>query len=77
MQKIKAEGRNPAIEDFENLLDKNDFIESLVSCVTKWTKDIRAIINMDYEVSSGSTLQEINYWLSYERSLNLIDQQIS
>lgn len=45
--------------------------------MTKWTKDIRAIIAIDYEVSSGTTLQEINYWLSYERSLNLVDQQIN
>ncbi|EAR94592.2 dynein heavy chain, cytoplasmic protein (macronuclear) [Tetrahymena thermophila SB210] len=77
VQKLKAEGKNVTVDDFEDLLDKNEFIDSLANCVTKWTKDIRAIINMDYEVSSGSTLQEINYWLSYERSLNLIDQQIS
>lgn len=51
-----TKNRAPVIEDFEDLLFNNDFIESLVSCVTKWTKDIRAIISMDYEVSSGTTL---------------------
>lgn len=75
MQLVRTnESRAAAIEDFDDLLSNNDFIENLISCVTKWTKDIRAIITMDYEVSSGTTLQEINYWLSYERSLNLVDQ---
>jgi hypothetical protein len=35
------------------------------------------VTKMTFEITSGtSTLQEINYWLSYERSLHIIDQQI-
>ena len=44
--------------------------------VQKWIEDINAVTRISYDLTNGSTLQEINYWLSFERSLNLIDQQI-
>lgn len=31
---------------------------------------------MNYAVNQGNTLQEINFWISKEKSLNMIEQQL-
>ena len=62
------------IEDFN--LDDNDFINSLCKSVSKWTNDIQQVIKQNFDLQNGTTLQEINYWMKYERALNIIDQQL-
>ena len=75
---MEARKQNKKIteDNFAELSEKEEFISSLCSCVNKWTRDIATVCKMKHEISNGTTLQEINYWMSYERSLNLIDQQL-
>lgn len=42
-----------------------------------WSKDIRKVSSLDHDPTTGSALQEINFWLSVERSLTHIKDQIS
>jgi len=72
----KTEGRKPSTNDCTDLMNDNNFINSLAQCVSKWIQDISTITKMKYEITTGNTLQEINYWVSFERSLNLIEQQV-
>ena len=72
----KSEGRKPSTNDCTDLMNDNNFINSLAQCVSKWIQDISTITKMKYEITTGNTLQEINYWVSFERSLNLIEQQV-
>lgn len=74
--KAKEENRKPTNNDCTELMNDDNFINSLVQCVNKWIQDISTITKMKYEITTGNTLQEINYWVSFERSLNLIDQQV-
>lgn len=74
--KAKEENRKPTNNDCTDLMNDDSFINSLVQCVSKWIQDISTITKMKYEITTGNTLQEINYWVSFERSLNLIDQQV-
>lgn len=76
VQEARAQNRTPVVEDFGALLDDANFIENLVRCVQKWTVDISTVTKMKYDLTTGSVLQEINYWISFERSLNLIDEQL-
>ena len=72
----KAEGKKPSTNECTDLMNDNNFINSLAQCVSKWIQDISTITKMKYEITTGNTLQEINYWVSFERSLNLIEQQV-
>lgn len=74
---LKAQGKKIVYEEFDDLITP-EFIEALVQCVNKWIRDITTVIDISskYDISTGTTLQEINYWQSYERSLNMIEQQI-
>lgn len=74
---MKAEDKKISEEQFEDLISP-EFIEQLVAGVNKWTRDVSTVINISqkFDLSDGTALQEINYWQSYERSLNMIEQQI-
>lgn len=57
-------------------MENEQFIESLATCVKRWNRDIQEVSKMNYAVSQGNTLQEINFWISKEKSLNMIEQQL-
>lgn len=63
-------------EDCADLVENEQFIESLATCVKRWNRDIQEVSKMNYAVSQGNTLQEINFWISKEKSLNMIEQQL-
>ncbi len=67
-------GVKAKVDDFD--LDDNEFINSLVKTVTKWTSDIQQVIKQNFDLSNGNTLQEINFWMKYERALSIIDTQL-
>ena len=43
--------------------------------VITWSKSISRILNTKFDLSTGTTIQEINYWMSYERALLSIKSQ--
>ena len=73
--KAKGESRKPSINDCTDLINDNNFVNFLEQCVSKWIQDINTITKMKNEITTGNTLQEMNYWVSFERSLNIIEQQ--
>jgi dynein heavy chain 1 len=44
--------------------------------VNTWIKAIQSVTKLTRDVSSGTTSQEINFWLSLERALDGIDAQL-
>jgi len=75
-KKAKELNKPLVLEDFGALLDDPTFINNIAQTVQKWIDEVSAVTKINYELTSGTTLQEINYWLSLERSLNLIEQQM-
>jgi len=80
--KLKAEeaqkqGREMTDSDFDDKINDSEFITRLQRCVDQWYRDIRKVTTLDHEPQNGSALQEINFWLSLERSLAHIKQQKS
>jgi hypothetical protein len=49
-------------------------VKSLSETVLRWIHDIQTIIDIKFELSSASISDEINYWMSMERSMNFIDE---
>ena len=59
-----------------NLLNDSSFLNTLQGHVNMWIKSIQAVTKLTREVSSGTASQEINFWLSLERALEAIEEQL-
>lgn len=58
------------------LLTDSTFLNTLQSHVNTWIKSIQSVTKLSREVGSGTASQEINFWLSLERALDAIDEQL-
>ncbi|XP_065167911.1 dynein heavy chain, cytoplasmic isoform X2 [Atheta coriaria] len=69
------EGRKPKIADFGDKLEDSNFLNALQNGVNRWIKDIQKVTKLDRDPSSGTALQEINFWLNLERALHRIQEK--
>jgi dynein heavy chain 1 len=75
-EECKAQGREMTVDDFEQRLQDPNFIKRLEKTVTQWIKDIRRVTQLKHDPAQGSALQEINFWVSIERSLTQIEEHL-
>lgn len=54
----------------------SSFLNKLQSDVNGWIKEIQKVTKMSRDPASGTAIQEINFWLSMERALEKIDEQL-
>ena len=66
-----------SVDDFEDRIKDPNFIKRLEKVVTQWIRDIRKITQMNNDITAGSGQQEINFWISIERSLENIQEQLT
>ncbi|CAG8537602.1 36677_t:CDS:10 [Gigaspora margarita] len=59
-----------------SLLGDIAFLNKLQSDVNNWIKEINKVIKLSRDPSSGTTIQEINFWLNKETVLEEIKNQI-
>ncbi|KAF5382234.1 hypothetical protein D9757_008925 [Collybiopsis confluens] len=57
-------------------LSDSTFLNTLHAHVNSWIKSIQAVTKLTRDVSSGTASQEINFWLSLERALENIENQL-
>ncbi|KAI0727592.1 dynein heavy chain, N-terminal region 1-domain-containing protein [Fomitopsis betulina] len=77
VEQARAEGRRPSISDLPSkLLGDSTFLNTLHSHVNQWIKSIQTVTKLSRDVSSGTASQEINFWLSLERALEGIENQL-
>lgn len=57
-------------------LSDTEFLNSLQSIVNGWIKSIQGITRMSRDPDSGTATQEINFWLSMEKALKHIEDQL-
>lgn len=75
-QLAKANNTKPLPDDIQSLNTPN-LINQLSATVLKWINDIKIITEKaKFDLSTASVVDEINYWMSMERSMNLIDAQL-
>ena len=75
-EKAKGEGRILGLDDFKDQMNESTFQNQLQSGVNKWSKEIQRVAKMQRDSSTGSTTQEINFWLGMEKVLNDAQQQL-
>jgi len=76
VKKAKQENRKVVASDYEAEMKSNDFLQGLQFRVNQWIKDIRKVTKLDRDPSTGSALQEVNFWLNLEKVLLHIKEQI-
>ncbi|KAI8361054.1 dynein heavy chain [Mortierella sp. GBAus27b] len=52
------------------------FLNKLQGDVNGWIKEIQKVTKLSRDPASGTAIQEINFWLSMERALEKIDEQL-
>ena len=66
------------MQDFGDKVDDADFLNSLQKGVGKWIREMQKVTQMERDPSSGSAIQEVNFWLNLEDALkNLKDKRDS
>ncbi|KAJ5078912.1 intein-containing dynein heavy chain precursor [Anaeramoeba ignava] len=76
IQKAKENGTRVKLTDLGNSFDDPEFLTRVQNGVNKWITDIQKVTRMKRDVSSGTALQEINFWISLEKALKNIDKQV-
>jgi len=75
-EKGKAEGKTVTAEDLEERMKDTTFLNQLQSGVNKWSKEIQRVAKLQRDPTSGSAMQEINFWLGMEKALTDVQQQL-
>jgi hypothetical protein len=76
-RQARATGARPNISHLPTkLLNDSTFLNTLHGHVNAWIKSIQAVTKLNRDVASGTASQEINFWLSLERALEGIENQL-
>lgn len=77
IDKCRAEGRRATTDVFDpTLMADSSFLNKLQSDVNGWIKEIQKVTKLSRDPASGTASQEINFWLSMERALANIEEQL-
>ncbi|KAK3828336.1 MAG: dynein heavy chain [Benniella sp.] len=59
-----------------NYYNDHTFLNKLQGDVNGWIKEIQKVTKLTRDPASGTAIQEINFWISMERALEKIDEQL-
>ncbi|KAG9288876.1 hypothetical protein G9A89_001252 [Geosiphon pyriformis] len=77
VERAKRENRSVNVDMVDqSLLGDSSFLNKLQNDVKGWIKEIQNVTKLSRDPSSGTAIQEINFWLSMERALEGIDEQL-
>ncbi|ODV98401.1 hypothetical protein PACTADRAFT_20118, partial [Pachysolen tannophilus NRRL Y-2460] len=70
---------NDAIEHIEsqNLLTDSSFLNELQNSVNTWIKLCQEVTHLNHDPASGTAADEISFWISLEKALLSIQEQLS
>ncbi|KAG0004346.1 hypothetical protein BGZ79_009578 [Entomortierella chlamydospora] len=77
IDQCREEGRRVNVDALESSYFSNStFLNKLQGDVNGWIKEIQKVTKLSRDPASGTAIQEINFWLSMERALEKIDEQL-
>ncbi|KAJ3048105.1 hypothetical protein HK097_010869, partial [Rhizophlyctis rosea] len=77
IQSCREQGKRLTIDVLDqNLLQDSSFLNRIQSDVNGWIKEIQKVTKLSRDPASGTASQEINFWLSMERALAGIEEQL-
>lgn len=72
IKKCTDENRKHKYDDCADSLEDANFLNQLQTSVNRWIRDIKNVSKLDRDPSTGTAIQEINFWLNLEKALNKI-----
>ncbi|KAF9336730.1 hypothetical protein BG006_007626 [Podila minutissima] len=77
IDECRDEGRRVTVDALEgSYFSDSTFLNKLQGDVNGWIKEIQKVTKLSRDPASGTAIQEINFWLSMERALEKIDEQL-
>ena len=77
LERARLLSRRASLEDVGlQMVTDSSFLNRLQSDVNSWIKEIQKITKLDRDPANGSASQEINFWISMERALAGIEDQL-
>ncbi|MCP9259197.1 Dynein heavy chain, cytoplasmic [Dirofilaria immitis] len=75
IQQAVEKGHKARVTDLGNLVESSVFLNALQKGVNRWVKEIQKVTKLDRDAGSGTSLQEMTFWLNLERALQKIAQK--
>ncbi|VDN07087.1 unnamed protein product [Thelazia callipaeda] len=75
IQQAAEKGRKARVADLGSLVENSGFLNTLQKGVNRWVKEIQKVTKLDRDAGSGTSLQEMTFWLNLERALQKIAQK--
>ncbi|KAK0424238.1 hypothetical protein QR680_008567 [Steinernema hermaphroditum] len=75
IDKAVSEGRRADVGDLGQLVNDTNFLNQLQNGVNRWIKEIQKVTKLDRDPSSGTSLQEMTFWLNLDVALKKIGQK--
>lgn len=75
MKRASDEGRTATVNDFLDKVEDSVFLNQLQTGVNRWIREIQKVTKLERDPSSGTSLQEISFWLNLERALLRIQEK--
>ncbi|XP_077971534.1 cytoplasmic dynein 1 heavy chain 1-like isoform X1 [Styela clava] len=69
IRKCQAESRRARVQDFGDKVEDSTYLNALQNGVNRWIREIQKVTKLDRDPSSGTAMQEINFWLNLDRAL--------
>ncbi|KAG0320600.1 hypothetical protein BGZ99_004425, partial [Dissophora globulifera] len=77
IDECRTEGRRVTVDAVDSsFFSDTGFLNKLQGDVNGWIKEIQKVTKLSRDPASGTAIQEINFWLSMERALEKIDEQL-
>ncbi|KAF9586482.1 hypothetical protein BGW38_004001 [Lunasporangiospora selenospora] len=77
IDECREEGRRVTVDAVEShYFSDSTFLNKLQGDVNGWIKEIQKVTKLSRDPATGTATQEINFWLSMERALEKIDEQL-
>ncbi|KNC52645.1 cytoplasmic dynein [Thecamonas trahens ATCC 50062] len=77
LDEAAAAGRAMEVGDLGELVKDSRWLNSLQSGVNAWIREVQKVTKLERDASTGSALQEINFWLSMERALDAVEAELA
>ncbi|KAJ3290947.1 hypothetical protein HK104_006430 [Borealophlyctis nickersoniae] len=76
IDKCREQGKRPTVDAVGDIVNDSSFLNKLQADVNGWIKEIQKVTKLSRDAGSGTASQEINFWLSMERALAQIEEQL-
>ncbi|KAL1922601.1 uncharacterized protein VTP21DRAFT_10140 [Calcarisporiella thermophila] len=77
VDKCREQGKRVTVDAIDpSLVSDSTFLNKLQGDVNGWIKEIQKVTKLSRDPASGTAIQEVNFWLSMERALEKIEEQL-